>query len=38
MEDKYHVLGEAYIEGLMDGEVIDLVEKGELFEEELIFS
>ncbi|KAI8720637.1 HET domain-containing protein [Fusarium sp. LHS14.1] len=38
VEDKYHVLGEAYIEGLMDGEVIDLVEKGELFEEELIFS
>ncbi|KAJ3532563.1 hypothetical protein NM208_g8383 [Fusarium decemcellulare] len=37
VEDKYHVLGEAYLEGMMDGEAVDLVERGVLPEEELIF-
>ncbi|KAF4468571.1 HET-domain-containing [Fusarium albosuccineum] len=37
VEDKYHVLGEAYLEGMMDGEAVDSVESGELPEEELIF-
>ncbi|KAF4980911.1 hypothetical protein FZEAL_3196 [Fusarium zealandicum] len=37
VEGKYHVLGEAYVEGMMDGEAIRLQQRGELVEEELIF-
>ncbi|KAM5351792.1 hypothetical protein ACJ41O_004515 [Fusarium nematophilum] len=36
--DEYHVLGKAYVEGIMDGEMVELIDRGELVEEELTFS
>ncbi|KAH7015477.1 heterokaryon incompatibility protein-domain-containing protein [Ilyonectria destructans] len=37
MGENFLVLGEAYVEGMMDGEAVALLERGELVEQELVF-